>query len=581
MKAIEVAVVAVIKLFLVASTVTCSSNVYQPFDQSQLGNESFFEQFDYLSISQSPWKSSHSKKYDQGRDEVMKYNGIWSIEKAYKYPGFDNDLGLVMKSRASYHAIACKLPHTINNDNGKVLVIQYEVKAQVEWSCTGAYIKLLDEKSDYSFFNDQTPFQIAFGPDKCGSVNRVYFEITRSSLNGSVERKVLQEPPLARLNELTNLYTLILHPNQDFEIRINGKTAKTGNFLDEKHLFHPPIFEPGELVDESEGKPLDWDTREYISDPSAKMPDDYEQKHAHPRIADPNAVKPKEWDESEPRYIPDPTAVKPVDDAGDDWMPSLVVNPKCGTTGCGLWVPPTIINPDYRGPWIAPLVKNPNYKGPWTPEKKIAIPNSSEKDKLVTNCLDKPIGGIGFELWTMDGETMFDNIYLGNSISEAELIGNQTFKPKFALEYANKLNNTPKVLNEPILPPPSFDDIIRDDSISNLRQFIMFIKWFLWKEYMEFKDFVFDFFIDPVRIIMRHPFKASVYAICLIVAFTFLCGIGSVLLFLLQSNGSDGDSLDEEDNVMENRSHPHSDDGDDIVVKMYESYNEGNEQSEE
>ena len=59
--------------------------------------------------------------------------------------------------------------------------------------------------------------------------------------------------------------------------------------------------------------------------------------------------------------------------------------------------------------------------------------------------LDKPIGGIGFELWSIESDILFDNIYLGNSIAEAELIGNTTFKIKYELEADQRRENKPRV----------------------------------------------------------------------------------------------------------------------------------------
>ena len=44
---------------------------------------------------------------------------------------------------------------------------------------------------------------------------------------------------MARTNELTNLYTLIIKSNQDFEIRVNGQVAKAGNlYKNQNYLIH-------------------------------------------------------------------------------------------------------------------------------------------------------------------------------------------------------------------------------------------------------------------------------------------------------------------------------------------------------
>ena len=60
---------------------------------------------------------------------------------------------------------------------------------------------------------------------------------------------------------------------------------------------------------------------------------------------------------------------------------------------------------------------------------------------------------------------------MGNSIAEAELIGNTTFKIKYELEADQRRENKPRVKNEPVAPPRNFEDIIRDDSISTFNNF--------------------------------------------------------------------------------------------------------------
>lgn len=537
----------------VVSLLLCSvtAHEYRPFDRSQLSLESIFEQFDYPSLAESPWKVSRAKKYDEGRDEIVQYKGEWAIEQPRLYPGFENDLGLVMKSRASHYSIAYKLPHPINNID-KDLVIQYEVKLQKGLDCGGAYIKLLDESTNYQFLNSETPYLIMFGPDKCGSENKVYVILRKQLPNGEVEEKQLRSPPLARINDLSNLYTLIIRPNSDLEVRINGKVVELGNLVTDLDLFSPTMNPPKIVEDPNDRKPDDWDDRKHIPDPNVEPPEDYEKLHAHPVIPDPDAVTPDEWDESAPRYIPDPNAVKP-DDAPQNWQPPMIVNPKC-ETGCGKWTPPMIANLDYKGPWFAPEIENPNFQGVWHP-REIVNPDYYELENPYK--LDKPVGGLGFELWNMDGEVLFDNIYVGNSIPEAELVGNKTFVVKQKLEYEHKVNNPQKAPNEPVAPPPNFDDILNDDSMSTLRQFAIFIKLLTRKEYLDFSDFIFELLLNPVSTVVRYPIRTVIY--CFLVLFVILVvgGVASVLVFVLSSQTVDI-------NVEEAKTR--SDDGDDIVV---------------
>lgn len=79
-----------------------------------------------------------------------------------------------MKNPAAHHAISAKFDEVIDN-TGKDLVVQYEVKLQKGLECGGAYMKLLknDEKLASDEFSNASPYVIMFGPDKCGTTNKV------------------------------------------------------------------------------------------------------------------------------------------------------------------------------------------------------------------------------------------------------------------------------------------------------------------------------------------------------------------------------------------------------------------------
>merc|ERR1712224_900852 len=86
----------------------------------------------------------------------------------------------------------------------------------------------------------------------------------------------------------------------------------------------------------------------------------------------------------------------------------------------GEWEAPMIDNPDYKGPWSAKRIKNPKYVGVWKP-KQVDNPNYDEK--LVTF---PELTHVGFELWTVNNGTIFDNIYVGDSIEEANALAKET-----------------------------------------------------------------------------------------------------------------------------------------------------------
>merc|ERR1711871_1002350 len=65
-------------------------------------------------------------------------------------------------------------------------------------------------------------------------------------------------------------------------------------------------------------------------------------------------------------------------------------------------------------------IKNPKYKGVWKPKQ---IDNPKYDEELVTFPV---LEHVGFELWTVNNGTIFDNIYVGDSIEEAKALAKET-----------------------------------------------------------------------------------------------------------------------------------------------------------
>lgn len=516
---------------LLATNLVSGVNVnhpsFTPFDKSKLDKSSFFEQFDYITLLNSDWKISHAQK-----DDKVAYVGKWNIEEPTVYPGFENDKGLVLKTPAAHHAISYKLEQPFDNTDND-LVLQYEIKLQDGLECGGTYIKLLDydfDKDDE--FNNDTPYQVMFGPDKCGSENKIHFILRRfNPISKEHEEKHLVNTPMSRTGKLSTLYTLILKKNQDFEIRINGEVAKAGNLIQKPKLMKPPLNPPKEIVDKDDFKPIDWDDRKFIPDPEqAEKPDDYDIKHGLSLIPDPNAVKPADWNDDEPEFVEDPSAHKPEewdDDEDGIWLAPEIPNPKC-SSGCGTWEAPLIINPTYVGPWIQPVIPNPNYNGEWKPRSKL---NPNYFEDLKPSNLEL-IGGLGFELWSMDGDILFDNIYLGHSIKEAELIGNKTYSPKYDIEEYDLEHNKPPVKNEPIAPPPTFEDFVNNDqsTFSRIREIFSMLYA---NQYSDISSFYYKFMSNPVETIIQEPVVFFIYCCAFVSVFTFAFGIFGALVFMV------------------------------------------------
>lgn len=182
---------------------------------------------------------------------------------------------------------------------------------------------------------------------------------------GEYEEKHLKSPPQAKINKLTTLYTLIVKPDNTFEILIDNVSAKTGSLLED---FSPAVNPDKEIDDAKDTKPEDWVELARIADPEAVKPEDWDEEEPY-ELPDEDAEKPEDWLEAEALTVPDPEAEKPEDwddEEDGDWIPPQVPNPKCeDASGCGPWERPNKKNPNYKGKWTAPYIDNPAYKGVW------------------------------------------------------------------------------------------------------------------------------------------------------------------------------------------------------------------------
>jgi len=384
----------------------------------------FVEQFNPDTLTR--WIKSEAKKIVDGveDEDLLRYRGEWAFETPSVWPGIKDDAALVVKTAAAHHAISAKFDTPVD-PAGKTLVVQYEVKFQKNHDCGGAYIKLLtyDPTFEANQFGDQTPYTIMFGPDKCGMNNKVHFIFRHQNPITKVwEEKHMNSPPAGKIEKKSGLYTLIVDPDNTFELLINNQSVKKGSLLED---FTPSVNPPKKISDPDDKKPEDWVDDEKIADASAVKPEDWDEK-APLEIPDTEASQPEDWLENEPLTVADPEAVKPEDwddEEDGEWTAPTVPNPKCEeVSGCGVWKRPTKRNPDYKGKWKVPMVDNPDYKGVWA-AKKIDNPDYFEDDHPADFT---KIGAIGIELWTMSDGITFDNVYIGYNVEDAKKTRNRT-----------------------------------------------------------------------------------------------------------------------------------------------------------
>jgi calreticulin len=225
-----------------------------------------------------------------------------------------------------------------------------------------------------------------FGPDICGtSTRKTHVIFTYDGKNLLVKKE-----PRCETDTLSHLYTLIVRPDNTYEVQIDGTKAESGSLVDDFDFLLPKM-----IKDPKESKPADWVDAAQIDDPEDVKPAGYDDVPA--KIPDAAAKKPEDWDDEED----------------------------------GEWEAPKIDNPEYKGAWVAKKIANPAYKGVWV-HPEIANPEFVDDQKVHAVCA--PCGGVGFDLWQVKAGTVFDDIFIGDDLKEAEAFAAETFDKKKALE---------------------------------------------------------------------------------------------------------------------------------------------------
>merc|ERR1712018_1129766 len=168
----------------------------------------------------------------------------------------------------------------------------------------------------------------------------------------------------------THLYTLIVKPDNTYEVLIDNEKAESGSLEEDWDMLPPKKIKDPEAKKPEDSKPEDWDKPEHIADPDATKPDD--------------------WD----------------DEMDGEWEPPQIDNPEYK----GEWKPKQIDNPDYKGAWVHPEIDNPEY----------------EEDKSLYSY--DSFCGIGFDLWQVKSGTIFDNVLITDDIEAAKAQGEELWK---------------------------------------------------------------------------------------------------------------------------------------------------------
>ncbi|XP_065211819.1 calreticulin [Planococcus citri] len=308
--------------------------------------------------------------------------GKFKLTSGKFYNDAEKDKGIQTSEDAKFYAISKKFPPFSNK--GKDLVIQFTVKHEQGIDCGGGYAKIFDCSLDQKQMHGESPYSIMFGPDICGpGTKKVHVIFSYKGKNLLINKDIRCKDDV-----FTHLYTLILRPDNTYEVLIDNEKVESGD-LESDWEFLPP---------------------KKIKDPAAKKPEDWDDR---PTIDDPNDTKPEDWDK--PMHIPDPEAKKPEDwddEMDGEWEPPMIDNPEYK----GEWKPKQIDNPDYKGVWVHPEIDNPEY----SPDSNLYL-----KEEICT---------LGFDLWQVKSGTIFGNILITDDVKHAKEVGETVWKPMLAGE---------------------------------------------------------------------------------------------------------------------------------------------------
>eukprot|EP00339_Tiarina_fusa_P017923 CAMPEP_0117084930 /NCGR_PEP_ID=MMETSP0472-20121206/59758_1 /TAXON_ID=693140 ORGANISM="Tiarina fusus, Strain LIS" /NCGR_SAMPLE_ID=MMETSP0472 /ASSEMBLY_ACC=CAM_ASM_000603 /LENGTH=390 /DNA_ID=CAMNT_0004814087 /DNA_START=18 /DNA_END=1190 /DNA_ORIENTATION=+ len=333
----------------------CAIALFSVFALTVLGKTHFSENF-----NDAAWTDRWVESTFKGSDA-----GNW-VHSAGKFFLDENDKGIKTGTDYRFYQISSVFDEFSNKDED--LVFQFSIKNEQRLDCGGGYIKLLPAGVDQQNYNGDSPYNIMFGPDICGSTKRVHVILSYKGENHLINHNIPCET-----DTFSHVYTLIIHPDQTYEVLIDNVEKRSGSLSE------------------------DWDflAPKQIKDPNQSKPEDWVDEAT---IPDPDATKPEGWDDIS-QFIPDPEAEKP-----EDWDSELD----------GDWEAPLMPNPDYQGEWSAPMIPNPEYKGQWV-HPLIDNPDYEFDSEIYSF----KTAGVGIEIWQVKSGSIFDNILVTSDPAEA------------------------------------------------------------------------------------------------------------------------------------------------------------------
>merc|ERR1711959_536803 len=228
---------------------------------------------------ESRWTASKWKESEGTQGTWKASAGKWFTDEA-------EDTGIQTSQDSKFFGIATSF-ESFGNE-GKELIIQYQAKYEKDIECGGGYLKIGPKLADLTTFGDPTPYNIMFGPDKCGYTKRTHLIFNYDGKN------VLKKSDLAYKQEdegTSHLYRMALKPDNTVRVEIDEEKIYEGSLKEDWEM-----LKPKEISDPDDKKPSDWVDSSMMDDPESKKPDDWVEDK---RIVDADAKKPDDWDDEE------------------------------------------------------------------------------------------------------------------------------------------------------------------------------------------------------------------------------------------------------------------------------------------
>jgi calreticulin len=312
--------------------------------------------------------------------------GPWKWTAGKWYGDAEADKGIQTGQDAKFYDISAKFDEFSNE--GKDLVIQFQIKHEQTIDCGGGYVKVFPAGFEQEKMVGDTPYNIMFGPDICGpGTKKVHVIFTYKGQNLLIKKEIR-----CKDDDLSHVYTLVVHADNTYEVLIDNEKVESGELAADWDF-----LKPKEINDPNASKPADW----------------VDEK----QIPDETDVKPADWDV--PEFIVDPEATKP-----EDWDDEMD----------GEWEAPQVTNPAYKGEWKPKMIDNPAYKGEWV-HPQVPNPEYEADDSLYKY---SSFGGIGIDVWQVKSGTIFDNVFIGDDAAAAKEFAASTWGANHEAEKAMK-----------------------------------------------------------------------------------------------------------------------------------------------